>query len=564
MTPKDRPGWAWLRYQGGFTADDALLVCGGLLSIFLLAQLVAFEYGRDQGIYAVVAERLLHGQPPYRGTWDFKPPGIFFVFALAQLLFGSSMHAVRLCEAAGYASVIYASGVLSRRYLGTARPGILGGLLAVLAHVELEFWHTAQPESFAAVTVVWAMVCATYVPAATDAHRTAKQVAAWCGAGALYAIAALLKPPCGGGILVSFGIIVWQRWRAQAVPHGWAALRAPALAFAAGAAAPLVVTASYFASSGAMSELYDALVVFAPRYTALSWDANGFTLLLLQAITSWATGFSVFNIAGLVFLALLPAQGQREREGALHMVGVIAILLVGVALQAKFFAYHFDAALCLTALLAGWGFWKLWIAARLRPVGVVAFAAFNVLLLTANVNLFGLPDPFWARCRMRITALLEPSVRGEINDRLYSVGEVDAGANRRVGHWIESHTPTDAKIYVWGFEPVIYLLARRQPASRYIYNVPQRVAWAADTSRRELLDELQRAQPAAIVVEQRDFLPLVTGNPYTSATALPGFPALQALLRNDYTHAVSIGELDVYVRNDVAVGQQAAPRESQG
>lgn len=44
-------------------------------------QILAFSFGRDQGIYALVGEGLLHGQLPYRDLWDFKPPGIFFVYA---------------------------------------------------------------------------------------------------------------------------------------------------------------------------------------------------------------------------------------------------------------------------------------------------------------------------------------------------------------------------------------------------------------------------------------------------------------------------------------------------
>src|SRR6516225_2222383 len=50
-------------------------------AVWLLCQLMAFDYGRDQGIYSVVAHGLLQGEAPYRDVWDFKPPGIFLVFA---------------------------------------------------------------------------------------------------------------------------------------------------------------------------------------------------------------------------------------------------------------------------------------------------------------------------------------------------------------------------------------------------------------------------------------------------------------------------------------------------
>ena len=51
---------------------------------FCSIQILTFSYGRDQGIYAVVGDGVLHGKMPYRDLWDFKPPGIFLVYALAQ------------------------------------------------------------------------------------------------------------------------------------------------------------------------------------------------------------------------------------------------------------------------------------------------------------------------------------------------------------------------------------------------------------------------------------------------------------------------------------------------
>src|SRR3954466_14829819 len=60
---------------------------------------LTFSFGRDQGIYALVGEGILRGEAPYKALWDFKPPGIFFVHALAQGLFGKNMMAPRLLEA---------------------------------------------------------------------------------------------------------------------------------------------------------------------------------------------------------------------------------------------------------------------------------------------------------------------------------------------------------------------------------------------------------------------------------------------------------------------------------
>src|SRR5215472_6478303 len=71
---------------------------------FLLANLLSFGYGRDQGIYAVVGHAITLGGVPYRDAWDFKPPGIHFLFALARSSLGPAPWAIRVVEAACWAT----------------------------------------------------------------------------------------------------------------------------------------------------------------------------------------------------------------------------------------------------------------------------------------------------------------------------------------------------------------------------------------------------------------------------------------------------------------------------
>ena len=42
----------------------------------------------DTGIWAYIGGRILDGALPYRDLWESKPPGIFYLFALVERLFG--------------------------------------------------------------------------------------------------------------------------------------------------------------------------------------------------------------------------------------------------------------------------------------------------------------------------------------------------------------------------------------------------------------------------------------------------------------------------------------------
>ena len=79
--------------------ETAVLGVAGLFSLYLLAHLVSYPYGRDQAIFAYVAERVLDGKALYREAWDLKWPGIYALYAAVRLLLGRSMAAIRVTEA---------------------------------------------------------------------------------------------------------------------------------------------------------------------------------------------------------------------------------------------------------------------------------------------------------------------------------------------------------------------------------------------------------------------------------------------------------------------------------
>ena len=62
-----------------------LLALTAALFIVRLPSLVQ-PMGPDQGLYAYVGERILHGELAYRDAWDQKSPGIHYVYAALRAL----------------------------------------------------------------------------------------------------------------------------------------------------------------------------------------------------------------------------------------------------------------------------------------------------------------------------------------------------------------------------------------------------------------------------------------------------------------------------------------------
>src|SRR5262249_17331846 len=98
---------------------------------FCLLQILTFGYGRDQGIYAMVARAILAGKMPYRDAWDFKPPGIFVIYAIGRALFGSTQSGIRVLEVGGLLAMTAGMIRLATAWWGDRRIGYVAAALVV-------------------------------------------------------------------------------------------------------------------------------------------------------------------------------------------------------------------------------------------------------------------------------------------------------------------------------------------------------------------------------------------------------------------------------------------------
>ena len=143
----------------------AWLIGGGTVLIFLaLSVVLSLRYapsvigqGRDSGIFAYTGKMIREGGLPYRDLWDNKPPGVYYLDALAFLLFGTTRWAIWFVDTG---SVFAASLVLfwlvrrfDRRWLVA---GLGSTLLILLSRSPLLIWDTNFTETYA---LPWQIAC---------------------------------------------------------------------------------------------------------------------------------------------------------------------------------------------------------------------------------------------------------------------------------------------------------------------------------------------------------------------------------------------------------------------
>lgn len=521
----------------------------GLFALYLLAALLSYPFGRDQGTFSVVGRTILEGGMPYKDAWDHKTPGIFFAFALAQLLFGESMLSIRLLEAIG---LLLAGGSIlhfSRRRLGSTEAGVFGACGAWYYYVQMDFWHTAQAESFASVCLVLSLVVVDRI--LEDPRRRA---GAWLGMGVLVAVTGLLKPHLAFAFAAPLIFVVWHMRgdarlvRTLALAAGWLAL---------GVLGVLAPVALWFLANGAWDDLLRTVVGYNSGHVALSWHMFTFWDVLGRGLWNLARFVTPFGWIGLA-LCVFRNRDRSQLEAMGLVAATIALLFMGVVLQGKLIKYHYGAIFPLYGLLIGWGWWRFWQQdGGSWPRSVAVLLAFALVPST-----WGASAHFAGRNGIRLRAALDQERSLEYLSALYRHDDFHLGENLLVADWIRAHTREDESVFIWGFEPLIYFLSERPLASRYLFNVPMRAEWSMETYRRSLMEELEHSRPSVFVVMAGDVFPWVSGNERDSVGELLRFEALHEYLDESYAPAERIGDFAIYLRRpELRKAAAPAPRE---
>ncbi len=101
----------------------------------------------DESTYLVMADHMLNGGVLYKDVVDIKPPGIFLIFSILQLVFGKSIFLVRLVTAMVVGTGAYAIYKARMNWGHPMRSAALSGIVYVLMF-NFYFGFSANTEVF--------------------------------------------------------------------------------------------------------------------------------------------------------------------------------------------------------------------------------------------------------------------------------------------------------------------------------------------------------------------------------------------------------------------------------
>ena len=499
---------------------DALpltIIC--LLPVILYLPFLAAPFERDEGVYATIAQGLLHGKVPYRDLFDNKPPLVYGWYAFSFMIFGEHLAAPRILASLllsfttlsifGQARIVFSRGVA---YCAAALFGLSTGLPFVALH--------ANTEAYMLLPLATAFLAFTI-----GMRRSSMR---WmCLAGALCAIAMMTKQVAVWNLLGLAGVATVWRWRDDGLR--WTTLR-PAAMLTAGAALAVALIAIPFAATGSLGELFYANVSYNWLYVGV--------LSYGERLADFSEGFIFFSavaaplVAG-AFWGLLTVVFRRKQPFDYLIIVWAAASAAGVAMGGRFFPHYFLHLLPAMAVLTAVVGYERLARRRIEPLSRPALGL-ALLLVAASLTTNG------------VLYLAPRLAERHVAQNVYEQKEWE-DASQALAQYVKERTGPEDKIFNFGREAQIYFYADRQPAVRYFSDWP---FWWDDQTLNQTVAALRLTRPV-----------------YLIDSALPPLfpdyrqyhpPVLMSLLQTDYDYVGRIYFADVY-RLKGSIGSPIAP-----
>jgi 4-amino-4-deoxy-L-arabinose transferase-like glycosyltransferase len=525
-----------------------------LLSIFLFFVLLRLPtlyepFGRDQGIFATIASGLLEGKIPYRDLWDHKPPAIYFVYALAFKLLGSEMRSIPLFD--GFYTILSLLLLfkLAKDLFGRKSAYLAIFLFTILSSgiFFLGWWGRGQPEVFILLPLLG--MIHFLKPVELKEKPSFSLVLAGILGGIAFSFKSTIFPLL---FLFSFLLLFEGGMGSKGIRKGIIKI----LLFFLGVIIALLPFVIFFSINRVLNDAIYSNVTF----NLTTHINHPFNLAFLHKLKG-----NFKNIGGeipLLWLTVLILAlyglfriAKDEKEKRLLLIVWSIGTLLSICIGWWLFYYHFIILIPPLTLIASYGFFQL--LDRISSQGSRMHQITKRLLYFFFIPLFSLEFlyayfNYYGNTEI-IPALIgvEKVSREDIYSRFkvqeFPIEDFSFCDDYRLSRYLKSHTQKGEKIFIWGWESLVYFLSEREPASRFIFIYPliQSEYDTRNNLQKILLVELKNERPHYFVVTKKDQNPI---DRIGSEKRLSSFPEIEELLKRNYLKEKETERFTIYRR----------------
>lgn len=432
---------------------------------------------RDEGEYAYFAQRLLHGDLPYRDMFNQKPPGTFLAYLPPVKLFGTSVAAIHVTMYLWTAAAAVFVYLIGRRLAGRLAAACSVLFFALLTIEPTWLATAANTEQFLLLPMAASVWCAMR---AVESRRRLW----WLGCGALAMAACAFKQVAATHFvfLAGYGLASWWREKPRR-PASAAALDAAATL--TGAAAAAALTLGSFEARGILPDFLDAVLWHNVQYASTMTLSAGLAALRWELRSQAAALWPFWLAATLAVFDL--RRSSRRITG--FLAGLLLTAAAGASVGLYFRAHYFVQLAVALALAAGVG------AARLSLLAGETSATRRKLAgVLVPLGLILAP-------LVRNGAFFFASMPAEKSRLLYGANPFDVAPE--IAAHIQERTAAADTVLIYGSEPEILFLANRKSATRYIIFYPLMLPGEqAEGRQRQAWAEIQRSSPRCVLMTE--------------------------------------------------------------
>lgn len=444
-----------------------------------------FTYA-DEGIYLTLGQAMRQGKILYREIHDNKPPLLYLLAALA-----GNFTYFRLLLMIWSLLTIYFFSVLARSLFPQKQLAwvLATGLFAILTSIHTFEGNIANAENFMLLPTIagfWLIL----------KNLKNKSMFPFFLAGSFFALAALFKIPAAFDFLAALILLCFISIK-----------RKKKLAAILGFALPFLMTFIYFYCQKALFQYLTA--VFNQNIAYLSsWggQSQAFSLPISLLVRS----LIVVEIVIIAFLF------RKKLSLASQLILIwFSFSLFAALLSSRPYPHYLlqvmpSLSLAFGLILTHSG--EKFLPFFLMAVFVAAFWAFH----------------FWHYPNLSYYLNFYQFALGrKTKDKYFTTFDSRAEMTYQLVHYIRSHTQVEEPIFIWGTEPSVYALSRRQPVGRYTtsYHIIDFNAY------QETMLALRKAKPNLIIVSREE---------------ARRFSELEDFLDNYYFKNYAIGGNEIY------------------
>ena len=486
------------------------------LGLCYRAVMINYSITNDEGGYSFIAKKILDGAIPYKDYFDHKPPGVYYAFALAFLLFGKSLFtarmlvfAVNVCTAV---TIFFVGRALKKPAVGQLASVLF--LFAALTPVYIGYLALTEP-----FVMLFSTLSILLYIKSDDGAKTKMVLLS----GVALGLATLFKQSAFP-LLVAFYVFFLlgfrlkenrtaayfkhRVWNGAVIGIGMAIVWAPVIA--------------YFAIKGALGDMIYCVFMFNEEYFAYSHFTDATRTLIWDRFMIYQFVFVIGIIA--MAIAIIRYIAVKKYDYPLLLFLFFVCLLPQLAYF--HFIQYFLTFLPVLCLLAAGTTMEIWMFMKYRPENEptpVKSALKKEPLQTAKVLLVFLVAMMVYTSAINIQNSYPPT-RGQ------GVSALEI--------YISNHTSPGEKIFIFG-TPYYYFVLDRDPPSRHFYIY----AWtASEDVQREMIEGLEKYHVKYVIVMKS--MLYSNGNPKLAYT-------LWNYIASNYQYEQTIGSVDIYIRSAV-------------